>query len=81
MKTLNFKIPVGGMPPFKKKWWQFWRKKGDSADEAIARAISKYSEDLNWKRIDRRWKINKIYSLGTDNTFPYKKDYWFTNRV
>ena len=52
MKTMNFKIPVGGMPPFKKKWWQFWRKKGDSADEAIARAISKYSGNINFKSFD-----------------------------
>jgi len=39
VKTVIFKIPVGRMPTSKKKWWQIWRKKGDSAYEAIARAI------------------------------------------
>ena len=76
MKTMNFKIPVGGMPPSKKKWWQFWRKKGDSAEEAIVRAISNYSGEINWKNFDRKWKIKKIYSLEID---PYG-EYWFPNR-
>ena len=36
MKKMVFEIPVGKIPAKKKRWWQFWRKKGDSAEEVLA---------------------------------------------
>lgn len=76
----TYTIPVGNMRSSKKKWWQIWRKKGDSAEETLAEMISNYSGNINFKPLDRKWKIKKIYSLEIDPLLPYK-DYWFPNRV
>ena len=41
MKKMIFNVPTVNMP-LKKRWWQFWRKKGDSAEEAVADIIPLY---------------------------------------
>ena len=79
MKKMVFEIPVGKIPAKKKRWWQFWRKKGDSAEEAVADMISRYKEDLDWKHLDRSAKIGRMFGF-----FPsaaklplLQKEYWF----
>lgn len=79
MKKMVFEIPVGKMPAKRKRWWQFWRKKGDSAEEAVADMISRYKEDLDWKHLDRSAKIGRMFGF-----FPIaaklpllQKEYWF----
>ncbi len=79
MKKMVFKIPVGKIPAKKKRWWQFWRKKGDSAEEVLADIISRYEEDLDWKHLDRSTKIGRMFGF-----FPsaaklplFQKEYWF----
>lgn len=79
MKTMNFKIPVGGMPTSKKKWWQFWRKKEDSAEETLAEMISNYSGNINFKPVYRKNSIHRIYNIEPI-LIKYQKDYWFPNR-
>ena len=81
MKQMMFEIPVGKMPAKKKRWWQFWRKKGDSAEEAFADIISRYKEDIDWKHLDRSAKIGRLFgffpSAGKLPHFQYQKEYWF----
>lgn len=71
-------IPVGNLKPSKKKWWQFWRKKGDSAEEALSDMMSKYTGDVKWKSFDRKNSIQRIYKIEPI-TMNYK-EYWFPNR-
>ena len=81
MKKMVFEIPVGKMPAKKKRWWQFWRKKGDSAEEAVTDMISRYKEDIDWKNLDRSAKIGRMFgffpSVGKLPHFQYQKEYWF----
>lgn len=74
-----FKIPVGGMPTSKKKWWQIWRKNEDSAEKILKDLISSYSGNINFKSFDRKNSIHRIYNI---EPIPIKcqKDYWFPNR-
>ena len=79
MKKMVFEIPVGKMPAKKKRWWQFWRKKGDSAEEALADLMSSYKKDYDWKNLDRSAKIGRMFGF-----FPsaaklplLQKEYWF----
>lgn len=76
----TYTIPVGNMKPSKKKWWQIWRKKGDSAEETLAEMISNYSGNINFKPVYRKNSIHRIYNI---EPIPIKcqKDYWFPNRV
>ena len=73
MKQMVFEIPVGKMPAKKKRWWQFWRKKGDSAEEAFADIISRYKEDIDWKHLDRSANRQVVWILserGQASAFP-----------
>ena len=75
MKQMAFEVMVGNMPAKKKRWWQFWRKKGDSAEESIADLISSYKEDLDCKHLDRASKISRMFGLMP--TPMFLKEYWF----
>ena len=79
MKQMAFEIPVGKMPAKKKRWWQFWRKKGDSAEEALADLMSSYKKDYDWKNIARVSKINCMFGLVPIKHpyLKYQKEYWF----
>jgi hypothetical protein len=79
MMSKPYIIPVGNLKPSKKKWWQFWRKKGDSAEETLADMMSKYNGELKWKTFDRKNSIHRIYKI---EPIPptYKSEYWFPNR-
>lgn len=79
MKKMVLEIPVGKMPAKKKRWWQFWRKKGDSAEEAVADMISRYKEDLDWKHLDRSAKIGRMFGFFPNAAkLPLlQKEYWF----
>lgn len=75
MKQMAFEVMVGNMPAKKKRWWQFWRKKGDSAEESIADIIAGYKEDLDCKHLDRASKISRMFGLMP--TPMFLKEYWF----
>jgi hypothetical protein len=79
MMSKTYIIPVGNLKPSKKKWWQFWRKKGDSAEEALVDMMSKYNGELKWKSFDRKNSIHRIYNIEPI-PLDFKKDYWFPNR-
>ena len=79
MKSITYKIPVGDRKPNKKKWWQIWRKKGDSAEEILADMMSYYKGEINLKQFDRLSSIRKIYNIELD-PMEFKKEYWFPNR-
>ena len=82
MRSMIFEIPVGKMPANKKRWWQFWRKKGDSAEEAMADMISRYKEDLDWKHLDRSAKIGRMFGFFPNaSKLPLlQKEYWFPSK-
>lgn len=75
----TYTIPVGNMRSSKKKWWQIWRKKGDSAEETLAEMISNYSGNINFKPVYRKNSIHRIYNIEPI-TLTFAKDYWFPNR-
>ena len=77
MISKTYTIPVGNLKPFRKKWWQFWRKKGDSTQEALADMMSKFTG--RWKSFDRKNSIHRIYKIEPI-PLAFKKDYWFPNR-
>lgn len=79
MISKTYTIPVGNLKPSKKKWWQFWRKKGDSAEEILKDLVSIYSGNINFKSFDRKNSIHRIYKI---EPIPptYEKEYWFPNR-
>ena len=79
MKKMVFEIPIVNMPIEKKRWWQFWRKKGDSAEEAVADMISRYKEDIDWKHLDRSAKIGRMFGFfPSAGKLPLlQKEYWF----
>lgn len=39
----TFVFSVDNIPAKRKKWWQFWRKKGDSAEEQMEKLVKSYS--------------------------------------
>ena len=73
------KIDIGELKPYKNKWWEIWRKKGDSAEEILAEMISKYSENINFKSLWRKNSIQRIYNIEPI-PLTFRKDYWFSNR-
>lgn len=75
----TYTIPVGNMRPSKKKWWQIWRKKEDSAEETLAEMISNYSGNINFKPVYRKNSIHRIYNIEPI-PLTFAKDYWFPNR-
>jgi hypothetical protein len=80
MISKTYTIPVGNLKPSKKKWWQFWRKKGDSAEEALADMMSKYNGELKWKSFDRKNSIHRIYKIEPIPVKLRENEYWFPNR-
>jgi len=52
----TFVVSVGNMPAKRKKWWQFWRKKGDSAEEFV----KSYSA-FNMTRYLRKAKASELW--------------------
>ena len=75
----TYTIPVGNLKPSKKKWWQFWRKNGDSAEEILKDLVSIYSGNINFKSFERKNSIHRIYNIEPI-PLAFKKDYWFPNR-
>jgi hypothetical protein len=75
-----YTIPVGKMNPKKKKWWQFWRKKGDSAEEALADMMSRYTVEWKWKSFERKSSIHRIYKIDPIPAKLRDGEYWFPNR-
>ena len=68
----TFLVSVGNLPPAsKKKWWQFWRKKGDSAEERV----TKYSAFNN--RYLRKAKASELWGIFRPKI---ESDYWFPNK-
>lgn len=68
----TFVVPVGNMPAKRKKWWQFWRKKVDSAEEFV-----KQYSSFNMSRYLRMAKASELWGIQR----PKKEgDYWFPNR-
>lgn len=72
MKQMTFEIPVGKMPANKKRWWQFWRKKGDSAEELI----ESYST-FNINRYIRKAKASELWGIHRPD---WEKELWFPNK-
>ncbi len=72
MKQMTFEIPVGKMPANKKRWWQFWRKKGDSAEELI----ESYSA-FNINRYIRKAKASELWGIHRSD---WEKELWFPNK-
>jgi len=69
----TFVVSVGNMPAKRKKWWQFWRKEGDSAEELLKSYMSKY----NITRGLRSQKITELWSIFRPKI---ESDYWFPNK-
>ena len=67
MKSITYKIPVGDRKPHRKKWWQIWRKKGDSAEEILADMMSYYKGEINWKQFN-----NGVFSFKLKLSFGSK---------
>ena len=67
MNRITYEIPVENMETYKKKWWQFWRKKGDSAEETIQKVIAYNKGEIKWKEFDRKYSIRKIYNIDEIN--------------
>jgi len=68
----TFVVPVGNMPANKKKWWQFSRKKGDSAEELI----KSYSA-FNINRYLRKAKASELWGIHRPD---WEKELWFPNK-
>jgi len=80
MISRTYTIPVGNLKPSKKKWWQFWRKNGDSAEEILKDLVSIYSGNINFKSFDRKNSIHRIYKIEPIPVKLRENDYWFPNR-
>jgi hypothetical protein len=80
MISKTYTIPVGNLKPSKKKWWQFWRKNGDSAEETLADMMSKYTGEWKWKTFERKKSIHRIYKIEPIPVKLRENDYWFPNR-
>jgi hypothetical protein len=68
----TFVVPVGNMPAKRKKWWQFWRKKGDSAEEFV----KQYSA-FNINRYHRKSKASELWGIHRPD---WEKEPWFPNK-
>ena len=69
----TFVVSVGNLPHVsKKKWWQFWRKKGDSAEEFI----KSYSA-FNFNRYLRKAKASELWGIYRPD---WEKELWFPNK-
>ena len=64
-------VSVADKPAKRKKWWQFWRKKGDSAEELIESYFFNMNRYLRKARASELWGIHRP---------EWENDYWFPNR-
>jgi len=80
MISKTYTIPVGNIKPSKKKWWQFWRKNGDSAEEILKDLVSIYSGNINFKSFERKNSIHRIYKIEPIPVKLRENEYWFPNR-
>jgi hypothetical protein len=70
---IKYIIQVGNT---NKKWWQFWKKSGTTpkqAEEAIAKLMESYKEDIKWD--DEKGEV----SLN-DTKIPFQKEYWIPSK-
>ncbi len=72
----TFVVPVGNMPAKRKKWWQFWRKKGDSAEEQMEKLVKSYSA-FNFNRYLRKAKASELWGIQRPD---WEKELWFPNK-
>lgn len=75
----TYTIPVGGLPAKKKRWWEFWRRKGDSAEESLRTIMEDYQASYESVFITSKRK-SKITSLWGINKPEIYKDYWFPSK-
>ena len=68
----TYVVSVADMPAKRKKWWQFWRKKGDSVEEYIE---SSYSFNMN--RYLRKARASELWGIHRPD---WEKELWFPNR-
>lgn len=79
IKTKTYTIPVDGMPAKKKRWWEFWRRKGDSADESLRTIVEYYQASYESVFITSKRK-SKITSLWGIHKPEIESDYWFPSK-
>jgi hypothetical protein len=68
----TFVVPVGNMPTKRKKWWQFWRKKGDSVEEFVKSYLV-----FNINRYLRKAKASELWGIHRPD---WEKELWFPNK-
>lgn len=68
----TYVVSVADKPAKRKKWWQFWRKKGDSVEEFI----ESYSA-FNMNRYLRKAKASELWGIHRPD---WEKELWFPNR-
>ena len=72
----TFVVSVGNIPAKRKKWWQFWRKKGDSAEEQMEKLVKSYSA-FNFNRYLRKAKASELWGIPRPD---WEKELWFPNK-
>ena len=72
----TFVFSVGNIPAKRKKWWQFWRKKGDSAEEQMEKLVKSYSA-FNYNRYLRKAKASELWDIHRPD---WEKEPWFPNK-
>ena len=68
----TYVVSVADKPAKRKKWWQFWRKKGDSVEEFI----ESYSA-FNINRYFRKAQASELWGIHRPD---WEKELWFPNR-
>jgi hypothetical protein len=68
----TYVVSVADKPAKRKKWWQFWRKKGDSVEELI----ESYSA-FNMNRYLRKARASELWGIHRPD---WEKELWFPNR-
>lgn len=68
----TYVVSVADKPAKRKKWWQFWRKKGDSVEEFL----ESYSA-FNINRYHRKAKASELWGIHRPD---WEDEYWFPNR-
>ena len=72
----TFEVSVGNIPAKRKKWWQFWRKKGDSAEEQMEKLVKSYSA-FNFNRYLRKAKASDLWGIHRPD---WEKELCFPNK-
>lgn len=68
----TYVVSVADKPAKRKKWWQFWRKKGDSVEEFL----ESYSA-FNMNRYFRKAKASELWGIHRPD---WENEFWFPNR-